>query len=361
MYCRGWSEAKPGQAGDQNQDAFATRLVADAAAGGGGDSGALLAICDGATSTVYAGPWARALAAAAEPDWPGLDDAALTLRLDAVRERFQLTLPDDLPWPMAHKIAREGSQATLVVAAFTRAPDSDEISVRTVAVGDSSLILFRRDGSAATFPLEKSADYGLNPRLVSTKSQPGLPYERWDAVLAPGDVLIGCTDAVAKWTLQGLESADRSAVFRLLVDVLGDGAGADPGEPPAAIGLFDRIASSAAPRRLDEDDVTLVLCVPLRKESTGAPLDFAREVLTSHLTGDLELPAAPGRRAEPEPPAAPVRPAEPERPAEPVRPAAFERPPGREQPPASRPARPAPLSAIRQALRAARDEIFRRR
>jgi hypothetical protein len=110
-----------------------------------------------------------------------------------------------------------------------------------------------------------------------------------------------------------------------------------------------------------------VLCVPLRKESTGAPLDFAREVLTGHLTGDLELPAAPGRRAEPEPPAAPVRPAEPERPAEserpaePVRPAAFERPPGREQPPASRPARPAPLSAIRQALRAARDEIFRRR
>ena len=97
-------------------------------------------------------------------------------------------------------------------------------------------VLFRRDGSTAAFPLEKSADYGLSPRLVSTRPQPALPYERWDAVLAPGDVLIGCTDAVAKWTLQGIESADRPAVFRLLLDVLGDGATADPAEPPAGAG-----------------------------------------------------------------------------------------------------------------------------
>lgn len=326
MYCRGWSEAKPGQAGDQNQDAFATRVVPDAAG-----AAALLAICDGASSTVYAGPWARALAAAAEPDWPGLDDDALTLRLDAVREQFQLTLPDDLPWPMAHKIAREGSQATLVVAAFTRAPGRDEVSVRTVAVGDSSLILFRRDGSTAAFPLEKSADYGLSPRLVSTKPQAALPYERWDAVLAPGDVLIGCTDAVAKWTLQGIESADRSAVFRLLLDVLGDGATADPGEPRAGAGLFGRIAAGAASRRLGEDDITLVLCVPVRPESAGAPLDFAREVLNGHLTGDLD------------------------------RPAASERPAGFKQPAASPPARHTPLAAVQRALRAAWDEIFRRR
>ena len=286
MYCRGWSEAKPGHASDQNQDAFETRLVADAA----GDS-VLLAICDGASSTVYAGPWARALVAAAEPDWPSLDDDTLTMRLDTVRERFQLTLPGDLPWYMSHKIAKEGSQATLTVASFTRTPGSGEISFRSVAVGDSSLILFRRGGSTAAFPLAKSADFGLGPRLVSTKPQPGLGYERWDATLMPGDVLIGCTDAVGKWTLEGIESADRTAFFRLLLDVL-DGEGfPEPGTRSAEDGLFGRIACSTTQRRLDEDDVTLVLCVPVRRESAPAPLPFVHEVLNEHLTGDFGPPS----------------------------------------------------------------------
>ena len=282
MYCRGWSQAKPGHASDQNQDAFETRLVRDEA----GDT-VLLAICDGASSTVYAGPWARALVAAAEPDWPSLDDDMLTLRLDAVRERFQHTLPDDLPWYMSHKIAKEGSQATLVVASFTRTPGSQEISFRTVAVGDSSLILFRRGGSTAAFPLAKSADFGLSPRLISTKLQPDLRYERWDATLKPGDVLIGCTDAVGRWALEGVESADWSAFFRLLLDVLGDDGFPEPGPVSADGGLFGRIACSTTQRRLDEDDVTLVLCVPVRPESAQAPLYFAQEVLNGHLTGDF--------------------------------------------------------------------------
>jgi hypothetical protein len=278
IYCRGWSGAKPGHADDQNQDAFQIRH--DAVGGS-----VLLAICDGASSTVYARQWARALADAAEPDWPSMDDDALTATLDTVRKRFQHTLPADLPWYMSHKIAKEGSQATLMVASFTQVPGLDEVSIRTIAVGDSSLILFRQDGSTAAFPLEGSADFGLSPRLVSTKLQPGLRYERWDATMLPGDVLVGCTDAVAKWTLESVEVADRSPLFRLLLDVLGDGAGP---------GLYDCIAGRTQQRRLDEDDVTLVLCVPVRPESARAPLQFAHEVLEGHLTGDFEhLAGAP--------------------------------------------------------------------
>jgi hypothetical protein len=278
MYCRGWSAAKPGHADDQNQDAFQIRR--DAA----GDS-VLLAICDGASSTVYARQWARALAAAAEPDWPSMDADMLTTALDMVREQFQLTLPADLPWYMSHKIAKEGSQATLMVASFTQVPGRDEISIRTIAVGDSSLILFRQDGSTAAFPLGKAADFGLSPRLVSTKPQPGLQYERWDATLLSGDVLVGCTDAVAKWMLESVESADRPPLFRLLLDVLGDGA---------SPGLFGCIAGRTKQRRLDEDDVTLVLCVPVRPESASAPLQFAHQVLEGHLTGDFgRLAGAP--------------------------------------------------------------------
>ncbi len=247
MYCRGWSEAKPGHTDDENQDAFEIRLVPDAAGGS-----VLLAVCDGASSTVYARQWAQALAATAEPDWTDLDDDTLTATLDQVRERFQLTLSPDLPWYMSHKIAREGSQATLLVASFRRIPGRGEISCRAVAVGDSSLLLFRRDGSTAAFPVGKSADFGLSPRLVSTKPQPGLPYERWDATLGPGDVVIGCTDAVAKWMLEGVEAADRPSLFRVLLDILGDGGGPDRDARQAGEGLSGRIAGGAAPRRLEE-------------------------------------------------------------------------------------------------------------
>jgi hypothetical protein len=295
MYCRGWSEAKPGHACEQNQDAFTARVTRDAAG-----ERLLLAICDGATSTVYAGPWARALVTAAEPDWPGLDDDALTGRLDAVREQFTLALPEDLPWPQAHKIAKEGSQATLLVASLTRAPGSGEVTCQAVAVGDSSLILFPREGPTASFPLARSADFGTSPRLVSSRPQPALGYERWTATLGPGDILIGCTDAVGQWTLQGVESADATSCLRLLLDLLGDREIPEPAAQAATTSLSARIAGAAA-RALADDDVTLMLCVPVPAGSERMPLSFAREVVNAHLTGDFdglrpaELPPAPPR------------------------------------------------------------------
>lgn len=287
IYCRGWSEAKPGHDAEENQDAFQTRLVRDAA----GDS-ALVAVSDGATSTVFADSWARALVAAAEPDWPDLDDGTLTARLDVVREQFQRTLPADLKWYMTAKLDKEGSQATLLAASFACTPGG-EIRCQAVAVGDSPLIVFRRDGSTASFPVARSADFGPGPPLVSTKPQPGLRYERWDATLVPGDVLVGCTDAVGKWTLEGAESADRPSVFRLLLSLLGDDGSPVPDTRPPDISLSGRIASSAVQRGLEEDDVTLVLCVPVPPEAASAPLDFARKVLHRHLTSDFELVSAP--------------------------------------------------------------------
>src|SRR5215831_10496150 len=76
----------------------------------GGDS-VLLAISDGASSTIYAGPWARSLVAEAQLDWPSLDDETLTTKMDAARERSRAAYPADLPWYIAHKLTKEGSQA----------------------------------------------------------------------------------------------------------------------------------------------------------------------------------------------------------------------------------------------------------
>jgi hypothetical protein len=248
----------------------------------------LLAISDGASSTLYAGPWARALVATAELDWPSLDDETLTARFDEARQRFVLVQPDDLPWYMAHKLAREGSQATLLVASFMPAPGTDEILVRTVAVGDCSLIVFRRDGFVTSFPVSASTDFGFSPRLISTRPQPGLQYDRWAVSIEPGDVLVACTDAVGRWTLEAVESADTKSLFRLLLEILNEDRAPESSMRPTGDDLFRRLAASTGQRRLREDDVTLVLCVPTGRRSAHAADDLARATLQGHLSGDLE-------------------------------------------------------------------------
>lgn len=282
MFCHAWSAPKPGHDPGDNQDAYEARWVR----GQADQRGMLLAVSDGASSTVYAGPWARTLVAAAELEWPSLDDQALTARLDAARERFRLGFPADPPWYVAHKLAKEGSQAALVVVSFQSVPGAGEVLVQAVAVGDCALIVFRGDGSTASFPISDSAGFGVSPRLISTKPQPDLQYDRWESSLRPGDVAVVCTDAVGKWTLQGIESGDRNALVRVLVDVLGEDPAAGSGEPAAGSDLFDRLADGSGPQRLPEDDVTAVLCIPIRPGRTRNPDDLARAVLERQLSGD---------------------------------------------------------------------------
>lgn len=294
MFWRGWTGPKPGQDHTENQDAYETRPVRGVPGGG-----MLLALCDGAGSTVYAGPWARALAAAVQFDWPDLDDAGLKARLDEVRERSQQAQPDDLPWYMAHKLAREGSQAAFLAVAFAPAPDTAEVGFRAVAVGDCTLILFRCDGSVESFPLSESGQFGLSPQLVSTKPQPNLRYERWDGSVKPGELAVACTDAVGKWILEGVEAEDRAPIFRLLLDLVNGDGQREAGERPTDSGLFPRIAQTTPQRPLHEDDVTVVLCVPAPPSGVGTPHDVAVATLNSHLTGDFSglYPAQPGRPA----------------------------------------------------------------
>jgi hypothetical protein len=284
MFCRAWSGPKPGHAAGQNQDAYEVRRLRDTSTG----DAVLLTISDGASSTVHAGPWARALVSAAELDWPSLDDETLTARLDAARKRFPLDQPDDLPWYISHKLAREGSQAALLVASLMPAPGTREILLRTVAVGDCTLIVFRRDGSVESFPVSASTDFGFSPRLISTKPQPGLQYDRWAGSVEPGDVLVACTDALGRWMLETVEAADTGSFFSLLLNVLDSDSAPELSMPPAGDDFFRLLTESAGQRRLREDDVTLILCVPMRSGNARTAHEFARATLKGHLSGDVE-------------------------------------------------------------------------
>lgn len=289
MFCRAWSGPKPGHDHEQNQDAYEVRLGHSQA---GGDS-VLLAISDGASSTIYAGPWARSLVAEAQLDWPSLDDETLTTKMDAARERARAAYPADLPWYIAHKLTKEGSQATLLVASFKRAPHTDEVLIRTVAVGDSVLIVFRHDGSVASIPVSDSADFGLSPRLISTKPQPALRFDRWAGSLELGDIAVACTDAVGKWILQCVESSNSKSIFRLLLDVFDEYEIPEPNMRAAGDDLFSRLSERAGPRKFAEDDVTMVLLIPIRPDKTRVPGDLARATLEAHLSGDIERVSKP--------------------------------------------------------------------
>src|SRR5205807_1784784 len=107
----------------------------------------LIALADGATEAVFSGPWARALVGAAGPDWPGLDGAGLSQKLEPVCRAFAPLAPDQAaPWYVRNKFQSQGSQATLLVAAVSRAPGAASMVVRASAVGDCCLLLFQADG-----------------------------------------------------------------------------------------------------------------------------------------------------------------------------------------------------------------------
>ena len=173
---RTWSRSKSGNTADQNEDACRIAAYRTAA----GAEAVFLALSDGATEAIYSRQWARALVAAAEPDWPGLSDEEIGNRLSGIRKGFSPFPPGtDIPWFARDKFRLEGSQATLLVATIEPEPNGSAYSVTALAIGDSGLFLFRKGGTVGAFPALKSADVGVNPALVTSLVRPVLAVERW--------------------------------------------------------------------------------------------------------------------------------------------------------------------------------------
>ncbi len=217
LFWRDWTLHKAGNRSEENEDAS----LVQPRPGAHGPEGLLIAVADGASEAVYAGPWARTLVAAAERDWPTLSDEELSERLAQVGQAFSPIDPEaEIPWYVRNKFLAQGSQATLLVVALTASADTDRFSVRAVSVGDCCLLLFKEDGEIHTFPLHTAGDFGLNPALVRNRRQPALDFDRWETQMQPGDLLLACTDAVGKWILQCLESNQAGLLFEVLLELL---------------------------------------------------------------------------------------------------------------------------------------------
>ena len=206
---RSFQTAKAGNRPDQCEDASRIRLS--------GDGPVQMAICDGASESAFARPWARILADAlvTRPiDMDKLDDSSLAEWLEPCVMQWNGVVPwGRLPWHGQAK-TRTGSMSTFLgmTAEWSR-DHSGSLTWRAAAVGDCCLFVVRDGTLAVSFPMEESGQFNITPPLVCSNPAnngrlwPHLRQMRGECL--PGDLMIMASDALACWILLGVESGGR--------------------------------------------------------------------------------------------------------------------------------------------------------
>ncbi len=297
VFSRAWTLPKDGYTTEQNEDAW--RLASFVQ--GPWRQGLQLTLADGTTEAVYSGLWARTLVAAAEPDWPALGPAEWEQKLEEVKKRFT---PYDregaIPWYVRNKYLTQGSQATLLTATLSQEPGLPGRMLRALAVGDCCLFLLRPRAQVFAFPLTESEQFGQNPALITSRPQKLQSAQRCEALVQPGDLLLACSDALARWVLQVAETHEFDKVFEMLTAILageqvelwngvgaapewrgwkhwlksmrtwlrpGAGELADSLDPNTIVDEFQdfvgRARGAENQPRMRNDDTTLITCLPL--------------------------------------------------------------------------------------------------
>ncbi len=136
----------------------------------------------------------------------GLTNDSMCDWLTSAQEEWRAGIPwDRIPWHGEAK-ARAGSFATLLgLTVTTKTGNSQRLSWRAIAVGDSCLFVIRDDRLRLSFPLENAAQFDNSPTLVcSNPENMGALWEnvhRSDGECVPGDSFILASDALACWFL----------------------------------------------------------------------------------------------------------------------------------------------------------------
>lgn len=186
---------KDGNSDEEYEDAFA---IADDRA----------VIADGASQGIFAKVWADLLARRfldVDPDLAAPDPSAGWL--PEARSEWRVTFGYDSLHPMQQdKVDDTGAAATLAALCVRQAENGHRW--RAAALGDSCLFWIRGGRVLATFPLCRSADFGIAPDLVPTVKRfaPQVRFVTAEGVGKPGDLYGLATDAVAQHLLQSLET-----------------------------------------------------------------------------------------------------------------------------------------------------------
>jgi hypothetical protein len=206
---RSFQTAKDGNRPDECEDASRIRLS--------GEGPARLAMCDGASESAFARPWAQILAESLvmRPlDLDGLDGPALTEWLEPCVDQWKGVVPwGRIPWHGQAK-TRAGSMATFLGMTVDWAPGpSGALPWQAAAVGDCCLFIVRDDALDISFPMEESSQFNTTPPLVCSNpaNNNGLlsHVRQLQGNCLPGDLIFLASDALACWILQESESGSR--------------------------------------------------------------------------------------------------------------------------------------------------------
>jgi hypothetical protein len=164
------------------------------------------AVADGASESAFAGLWARLLV---EGFVAAPCPANLATWLDGTRDLWAAEVMGlELPWYGERK-RQEGSFATLLgVELLPPTPDGPG-RWRAAAVGDSCLFHVREGRLVEAFPLDRSSDFGNEPRLIGSRGRRAPMAAYGGGSLLPGDRLFLMTDALAQWFLRNQERSGR--------------------------------------------------------------------------------------------------------------------------------------------------------
>lgn len=217
----------------------------------GGRVEARAALCDGTTVGFDTGRWATMLGDAVVDSpttaWTAPGFAEL---VDELAEEWRDNPPDFAS--LYHEEAwRRGAATTL--AAFAIEPRGRHGVMRCIAIGDSAVVIVRRDGAVRCWPELDPSSFTTTPDLVTTTGVCGTPV-LGRARLDPGDQVIAVSDAVAQWALAA-HAAGRPA-WTVLARV----------DPARFDELIDRLRNAG---ELEDDDVSVVRATIRMEIATG--------------------------------------------------------------------------------------------
>jgi hypothetical protein len=182
-----------------------------------------VAVADGASSSMLAGPWARRLVeifggakgvARAKSEFVAAYREATRLWdqevLAYINDREQRGIP--IQWYEEPGLAR-GAYATLLVIEFSDGRRGYPPKWRAAGIGDSCIFQVRDDSLYSHFPMDNAADFSYQPPLLPSRAVEDdvirrnvyLGTKTW----APEDTFYIVTDALAAWFLRTWEAGGK--------------------------------------------------------------------------------------------------------------------------------------------------------
>jgi len=231
---------KAGNAPSEYEDAWAIR-------GSDSPTRCRVAVADGATESSFSALWASLLV---ESFVRGrAHGTEFFARLGAIRRLWRRKIRGrPLPWYAAEK-AGKGAYAAFVGASL----NAVNHGFRAVAIGDCCLLQITGAPMdrvlLKAFPLTHSEEFGSSPFLVGSVQKadddPLRHLRMCEGVLAPDDVLLFASDALAAWLLRRAERGEP----------VWEQVGPDGIQTPEA---FEALVATAREEGTRNDDMTLV-------------------------------------------------------------------------------------------------------